>query len=138
MTPQDAVKKYLDNGRECPKTEITRHLRSAFTMTHNEAQAVLYGMVKTKEVVWNNEMGRAGRYRLSPNATVTATAPNGRAERASGIADRVYWGVHDARMAKTYEVLMDDELRWLADKGYLGLNKSGRQWYEGHEPKREA
>jgi hypothetical protein len=106
-------------------------------MSHPDAQRVLYGMVKAKDVIWNNAMGRAGLYRLSPQASASALPPLGGRARAGGgtagggVEEQVYWGVHDARLAKTYEVLSDQELRWLADHGFLGLNRKGQEWYQG-------
>jgi hypothetical protein len=125
---------------------------------YRDVQKALYAMVKAGGVEWNRKMGNAGLYRLLPGATASTAPPltggpgagtgdgGGGAEAPEDDAeDSAYddsegllpiegWAValavKAARRRGTYAGMGDRELRWLADEGYLGLNRAGREWYE--------
>jgi hypothetical protein len=137
MTPRSAVVRVLEDGKEHSMADVTRGIKFHAEGTYKEAQKALFDMVKSKEVGWNRVMGRGGRYRLLSSANATVTAPpgaggSGASKPNEPLGESEAWEAVDSA-GRRISKLGDEELRWLADHGFLMLNRKGRDWYEGIE-----
>lgn len=142
MSYTTEVRRYLSAKEEAGQVEIIRFIRRQEGGTYHQAQSALYAMVKAGQVGWNRKMGNAGRYHLLPSDSATAQPPlgGGRGQRdgmvdggdEEVVTEGDVWQSVDSAHGRC-DGLRDAHLLWLADRGYLMLNRKGRAWYQGED-----